>query len=141
MVYAATLRESKIGMLWKVIIEEFGPNIRHIAGVDKIVADTLSRFPYKSVDKYDPITSKDQCRANELFSIGRVKKQRFSPLNPLNVQKQQQKELRKINSKFRKFISDWGSCVSKQALDEVEIICNGSRIYAPQTLRRRVLDW
>ena len=42
--YVATLIESQRVMRWKLIIEEFGPNIQHISGVDNILADTLSRL-------------------------------------------------------------------------------------------------
>ena len=53
-------------------LEEFGPNVQHIAGVDNIVADTLSRFPSKSSDKYESCTRKSQCCADALFTLGRV---------------------------------------------------------------------
>ena len=42
MVYAATLSEYQKLMLWKIILEEFGPYIKHIYGVDNILSDTLS---------------------------------------------------------------------------------------------------
>ena len=45
MVYAATLSEYQRLMHWKLILEEFGPNIQHIAGVENIVVDMLSRLP------------------------------------------------------------------------------------------------
>ena len=64
MVYAATLSESQKFMHWQLILEDFGPNIWHIAKVENILADTLSRLPSVSVDKYDPCTRKSQCRAN-----------------------------------------------------------------------------
>ena len=64
MVYVTTLSESKRVMRWKLIIKEFGPNIHHIAGVDNILADKLSRLMSTPRDKYDPCTRKDQCRAN-----------------------------------------------------------------------------
>ena len=54
-------------------LEEFGPNVQHIAGVDNIVADTLSRFPSKSSDKYESCTRKAQCCADALFTLDRVK--------------------------------------------------------------------
>ena len=57
-------------MRWQLIIKEFGHNIQHIAVVDNIVADTLILFPFTSVNKYYPSTSKAQCYANELFAIG-----------------------------------------------------------------------
>ena len=39
MVYAATLSEPQRVMRWWLILEEFGPNIKHIAGVDNTIAD------------------------------------------------------------------------------------------------------
>ena len=59
LVYAATLSESQRLMRWRLIIEEFGPNIQNIAGVDNIVSDTLNRFPFTPSDKYEPCTRKD----------------------------------------------------------------------------------
>ena len=71
LVYAATLSESQKVMWWRLILEEFGPNIQYIDGVDNILSDTLSRLTSISVDKYKPSTSKAQCYANKLFEIGR----------------------------------------------------------------------
>ena len=61
-------------MGWKLILEDFGLNIQHIAGVDNIVADTLSRFLSTLRDKYDPCTKKAQCHTNELSTLGRIEK-------------------------------------------------------------------
>ena len=41
-------------------------------GVDNIVADKLSRFPYMPSNNYESFTRKSQCCANKLFTIGRV---------------------------------------------------------------------
>ena len=51
MVYDATLSESQRVVLWWLILKEFGPNIQHVAVVDKIVADTLSILPYTPSNK------------------------------------------------------------------------------------------
>ena len=101
LVYAANLREYQRAMLWRIIHTYFGPNIQHIAGVDKIVSDMLSRLPYTPIDKYEPCTGKDQCRASGLFTLGRVENNEYRfPLNILILQREQQKELRNINSKL-----------------------------------------
>ena len=70
--YVATLSESQRVIFWRLIIKEFGINIRHIAVVDNIVDDTLSRLPSRPSDKYEPCTSNSQCHANELFALSRI---------------------------------------------------------------------
>ena len=62
-------------------------------------------------------------------------------LNILIVQREQQMELRNINSKLSTYILDHVSGYSMQALNGVEIICYDIKIYVPQTLCRRVIDW
>ena len=51
LVYAATLSESQRVMRWRLILKEFGPNIQNISGVDNIIDDTLSIFPYIPLNK------------------------------------------------------------------------------------------
>ena len=73
-------------MRWQLILEDFGPDIQHIAGVDNIVADTLSRLPFMPRNKNEPFTRKAQCRANELFAIDREENNEDCfPLNLLIV--------------------------------------------------------
>ena len=79
MVYATTLSEYQRVIRWLLILGDFGPNIQHIDGVYNIVSDTLIIFPYTSVNKYEPITSKSQCCADELFKIGWKEKKRIFP--------------------------------------------------------------
>ena len=83
LVYAATLGESQRIMCWILIIREFEPNIQHIAGFEKIVADTLNIFPSTPSDKYESCTGKDRCYANELFAIIRVENN--EDCFPLNI--------------------------------------------------------
>ena len=86
-VYTATLSESQRVMRWRLIIEEFGINIKNIAGVDNIVAETLSRFLSTPSKKYDPCTGKAQCCTNKLFALYRIENNRDClPLNILILQ-------------------------------------------------------
>ena len=64
LVYVATLSESQRVIHWQLIIEEFGNNIKHIAGVNNIVSNTISRLLYTPSDKYKPCIKKAQFRAN-----------------------------------------------------------------------------
>ena len=94
-------------MQWQLILEEFGPHIKHIAGVKNIVADTLSRLPYTPSNNYNPCTRKSQCCANELFAIYRLENNYYPPpLNLLILQIKHQKGLGNVNSNLGTYISD-----------------------------------
>ena len=115
-------------MCWRLVLEEFGPNIQHIAGVDNIVADMLGRLMSTPGDKNKSCTRKAQCRANELFAIGMEEKNEYYfPLNLLVLQREQQNELRNINSRLSTYISDQGSSYYMQELNNVKIICYDSK--------------
>ena len=76
LVYVKTHSESQRVMCWRPILEEFGPTIQHIAGVEEIIDDTLSRLTSAYINKYKTIIMKAHCCANELFTIsGAEKKQ------------------------------------------------------------------
>ena len=44
MVYSAALSESQRVIFWRLILKDFGHNIKYIDEVENIVADTLSRL-------------------------------------------------------------------------------------------------
>ena len=91
MVYAATLSESQRAIHWRLILKEFGPNIYNISVVDNIVADTISRFSFTSINKYNSCTRKIQCCDNKLFVLSRVENNKYCfPIDLLIVQREQQ---------------------------------------------------
>ena len=51
LVHAATVSQSQRVMRCRMILEEFGPDIRHISGEDNIVADAISRIPTTAIDQ------------------------------------------------------------------------------------------
>ena len=65
LVYNGTLSESQREIRWRLILEEFGPNIKHISGVENISADTLSIFLSTPSNRYECCTKKAKCRAYE----------------------------------------------------------------------------
>ena len=68
MFYSATQSKYKIVVCWKLILKKFGPNIQHIAVIDNILADALSRFPSTTTNQYDSGTSTYISQANHLFA-------------------------------------------------------------------------
>ena len=55
-------------MLWKIILGGFGPNIRHMSGVENIVSDTLSRLCYTKYNINETSTIMELSFANTLLA-------------------------------------------------------------------------
>ena len=86
-------------MRWRMILEEFGPDIRHISGEDNIVADAISRIPTTAIDQNrkstefeDQENGKFLTKSSEFLVL--QNEERF-PLDIPLVQKEQTKELNK----------------------------------------------
>jgi hypothetical protein len=140
LVYAATLSESQRVMRWRLILEEFGPNIQHIAGVDNTVADTLSRLPSANRDEQTQSTDRESRHANELFAINEPSADAF-PLTLALVQAEQNKEKTDRKSDLSTNLKNKIKEFKTQVIDDVEIYFLNSKIYVPKSLRRRTLDW
>ena len=143
LVHAATVSESQRVMRWRLLLEEFGPDIRHIAGVENIVADAISRLPMtQNNDRVEVSTSELHCRMNELFLRERDEtNDNGFPLDLSVVQQMQQIELRKRKSKLKAQLKDKGSGYAMKEIDEFDLLTYKDKIYVPQPLRGRTLSW
>ena len=139
LVYVATQSESQRVMRWRMILEEFNPTIRHIAGVDNVVADALSRIP--STNCEDGPAKPGNLKNKALFAIARGVGEGTFPLERTLLQREQLNELKQPSSKIKQFIDDDSSDYHMGTIDDVELIMYQDRIYIPRTLRDRTLDW
>ena len=143
---------------WRLLLEEFGPEYQHIKGQDNIVADALSRLDAKFDEEIDEKDHGSDARgkqcamlvsmlirdknvdvetsyAKQLVTTQQLDEERFPLFPPLILREQQKdKELRK---RMRKKPSDF----SKTTLEETELVTYNDRIYVPNTLQSRVVDW
>jgi len=144
LVHAATLSESQRVMRWRLILEEYGPNIKHISGKDNIVADAISRMPMANTnDIEESSTVEIRRRENELFTIANEDETNENgfPLDLSSVQKIQQIELNKRNSKLKALIQEELSGYVISDLQGYEIVMYKGKIYVPELLRGRTLQW
>ena len=146
LVYTATLSESQRVMRWRLILEEFGPNIQHIAGEDNIVADGLSRLPTTKTDEKKLCTD-DWHLAKQFFATAR-EKQRQDPTEEFGfplaislVQREQEKEKKNPKSWLQIAEQKKLSGYTVEEIDDFLIFCHEGKIYVPEILRGRTLDW
>ena len=145
LVHAATVSQSQRVMRWRLILEEFGPEIRHISGEENIVADAISRLP--TADYND---QKEQCTEvpGQAEVIAMEKGEHLTleddeefPLNLSLVRRIQLVELRKNKSKLKQLINDEKSGYKISQLDGIELVTFEGKIYVPSKLREKTLHW
>ena len=139
LVHAATVSQSQRVMRWRLILEEYGPDIVHISGVDNTVADALSRLPTAATDQDDEprIDAQDLPEEEKLV----LEQDEAFPLDLSLIRRTQQHELNMKDSKLQKLIKDKKSGYHITTLDEVELVMHEDKIYVPKSLRLRTLEW
>ena len=143
LVHAATQSQSQRVMRWRLILEEFGPDIQHIKGEDNIVADAISRLPTTNEDQNEHSTvtrglSSEKLAEMEMYVLD---DDEAFPLNLSLVRKTQQLELKLRNSKLQTLIDDKKSGYNVITLEGVELIAFEDKIYVPVRLRQRTMEW
>ena len=129
MVHAATMSQSQRVMRWRLILEEFGPDIKHIKGEDNIVADAISRLPMSEVKIVE----------DEFFNLEDEEEQ--FPLDLRLVRRHTERELNEVNSPLKTLINDNQSGYNINTIDNIELVTYQDKIYVPKLLRRRTLEW
>ena len=103
LVHAATLSQSQRVMRWRLILEEFGPDILHIKGEKNIVADAISRLPTANEDQNESRTEIPGISSEMLAKLEYLifEEDAEFPLHLPLVQKVQQQELNRKKQHFK----------------------------------------
>ena len=109
------MSQSQRVMRWRLILEEFGPDIKHIKGEDNVIADAISRLPMSELNM-----------VMEHFAQ-EVEEAEF-PLDLHLVRQRTNDELNEANSKLKKLINDKKSGYNISVLDDVEIVTFENKI-------------
>ena len=109
-------------MRWRFVLEEFGPHIHHIAGIDNIVADTLSCVKSSNVGE-DKSESSQKRMLQELYAAIKIRSiQAEFPLEKELMRNKQQKELEKKKSALKTLINDKNSGYTINNIDNVQLL-------------------
>ena len=134
MVYAATVSESQRVMRWRMILEEFGPDIVHIKGEQNTSADALSRLPKKDGD----VESKEKTKC-EIFAQ-EIGQDAAFPLEYASIAEETKKEL-KENSELQDLLKDKESGYYTYDLEGHKVVMHKKCIYVPKPLQGRLIRW
>jgi hypothetical protein len=111
---------------WRLIVEEYGPEIVYLPGVHNIVADFLSRHPI-SMDSINEIHCID-----EIFPIDDNDPFRLD-FATISTHQQADARLQQIKQSNK----DYETCI----ISRTPIIYLRNKIVVPQSLQRQIVDW
>ena len=123
---------------WRLIVEEFGPQFKHIQGQKNIVADALSRLAMEAMEAKESDEAPTEEPSQELSYMNpREAISEEFPMQPELIKKYQNKD-RELQKKAMK---TKGTKFSSQKVENVELIHYDGKIYIPKPLRQRIISW
>ena len=149
---------------WRLLLEEFGPEFKHVNGKDNVIADALSRLNTDEIEFGEP-ESTDEKGCFLAYSITRMDSVTFEKVNDNQptaeimarsfILKNEEKETDfplapKLIAKWqkrdkalqRKLLMDKGDDKYRtRELEGVEVITENRKIYIPSKLQARVVAW
>ena len=123
-------------MRWRLILEEFGPELIYIQGDKNIVADALSRL---EIAEKEPLKA-DLFTYAEMFALkDKDVPEEAHPTNYKTIMRYQQQDkslikLAKSNKNFK--LKQFHGAGKKYSL-----ICFNDRIVVPEPLQKRIVEW
>jgi len=120
-------------MLWRLLLEEFGPKLTYIKGVNNIVADALSRLEIAEEKFSAEAFANELVNEEEEFPTG-------YPLSYKEIAFRQTKD-RALQNKFR---TQPELYVKKPYIfldSTYELITKNDKIYVPRYLQHKCAEW
>jgi hypothetical protein len=122
---------------WRLLLEEFGPQVVHVKGETNVVADALSRLDMEPRE-YDTIEEAEDVQPQLSYVSKKEIEQEGFPMLPATIAKEQKCDER-LQSKMKE-----EKHAEQYSTDEVEgetLIHFKKKIYLPASLVPRVMEW
>ena len=131
-------------MRWRLIIEEFGPELHHIKGEKNVVADALSRLDLQNEMSIDnnPPEEQEELLLNNALDFGLKPTElpksafplRFKTIAYYQARDEALAKITTIDSAYRLRSFHGGGT-------EIKLWCRNDKIVVPPPLQRRVVEW
>ncbi len=119
---------------WRLLVEEYGPVFKHLAGETNIAADALSRLDADFEAEFDHL-SKLEYMAMAMIDKGEWKETDF-PLKPQVIARCQKKD-KWLKKSMKQSKVSYGT----RELEDTTVVTYKDKIYIPFRLQQRVVPW
>jgi transposase InsO family protein len=124
-------------MRWRLLLEEYGPDLKYIKGEDNIVADALSRLGMTSPETNEIFSLE---RMSELFAATENDVPSAYPLSLPHLAKEQGKE-KALRAKAIAQPNVYTKKTIHHGDKSYEIVMKNEKIVVPKTLQKRAVEW
>lgn len=131
LVHNATLLSSERVTRWRLLIEEYGPDIKYIKGEANTVADALSRLDLTN----EQTSVEDSSVMEEIFASSASDEDLFPVANDVIARAQAS------DSSLQKKRKEQPEIFKIKSMDGHDVIFENKKIYIPSSLRERTLNW
>ena len=120
---------------WRMLLEEFGPEVRHIKGEKNVVADALSRLDMEEVpSENDPAEDPPQKLEYTFVTKEEMEEESEFPMKPRYIAKKQRED-----KEFWRKAKDSKYEIKK--IEGEELLCYNGKIFIPPSLEQPILSW
>ena len=136
---------------WRLILEEYGPEIVYIKGIDNTVADAISRLDFTPT----PTNTKEECQNWMTFTKRWCKvqtehtnstMQHIESINYVFANRSEEEEvfpptIKQIAEAQRNDTSLSNTHYDTILVENTEILCKEGKLVIPKSLQRQVVEW
>mgnify|MGYP005753024869 CR=1 FL=1 len=127
-------------MRWRLILEEYGPELHYVKGEHNIVADALSRLDLHPTNSTEA-TAPDETYLSELYAADDEElPQDAFPLTYRNIALEQNKD-KQLMKTIQSHTKGYELKVFHGGGKKCPLICFNGKIVMPTTLQRRCVEW
>ena len=126
-------------MRWRLLLEEFGPELIYIKGTKNIVADALSRLERNEDDTKDLQTFEEVALYNaEAVAPPKIE---LYPLRFKTIMKHQKEDKELLQAAEANVTNNYHFKIFRGGGKKYPLLCHSGKIVIPKTLQKRIVEW